>query len=99
MSRMSAPSSSICEGLGEGAFGGVFGGVEVAAVGEGVGGDVEDAHDEGSPAEREGAGAEVPVVMAAWGEGHGGILSVAATSYLPIQMRTCRPGSAILWAS
>ena len=36
------------QGLGEGAFGGVLGGVEVAAVGEGVGCDVEDAHDEGS---------------------------------------------------
>ncbi len=59
------------EGVGEGSFGGVFGGVEVAAVGEGVGRDVEDAHDEGARAEREGAGAEVPVVMAAGGEGHG----------------------------
>jgi len=39
------------DGLGEGSFGGVLGGVEVTAVGEGVGGDVEDAHDEGSPAE------------------------------------------------
>ncbi len=62
-------------GLGEGAFGGVPGRVEVAAVGEGVGRDVEDAHDEGSLAQREGAGAEVPVVMAAGGEGHGGILA------------------------
>ena len=36
--------------LVEGAFGGLAGSVEVAAVGEGVGCDVEDAHDEGSPA-------------------------------------------------
>ncbi len=35
-------------GLLEGSFGGVRGGVEEAAVGEGVGSDVEDAHDEGS---------------------------------------------------
>ena len=49
------------EGLGEGALGLVGDGVEVAAVGEGVGGDVEDAHDEGSVAEREGAGSELPV--------------------------------------
>jgi hypothetical protein len=60
--------------LSEGPFGSVLGGVEVAAVGEGVGGDVEDAHDEGSPAESYCAGAEAPVVMAAGGEGHGGIL-------------------------
>ena len=60
-------------GLGEGAFGDVFGRVEEAAVGEGVGGDVEDAHDDGSLAESEGAGAKMPVVMAA-GEGHGRIL-------------------------
>ena len=39
------------EALDDGAFGGVLGRVEVAAVGEGVGGDVEDAHDESSPAE------------------------------------------------
>ncbi len=38
------------EGLGEGSLGGVLGGVEVAAVGEGVGRDVEDAHDDGSRA-------------------------------------------------
>jgi hypothetical protein len=51
----------------------------VAAVGEGVGGDVEDAHDEGSLAEGKGSGAEAPVEMGtgalARGEGHGGILS------------------------
>jgi len=87
------------DGLSEGPFGSVLGGVKVTAVGEGVGGDVKDAHDEGSPAESEGAGAEAPGVLAAGGKGHGGILSVAATSYLPIQMRTCRPGSASLWAS
>ena len=62
------------DGLFEGAFRGVLGGVEVAAVGEGVGCDVEDAHDEGSPAEGEGAGAEMPVVMSAGREGHGEIL-------------------------
>ncbi len=62
------------EGLGEGSFGGVLGGVEVAAVGEGVGRYVEDAHDEGAMAERECAGSEVPVEVWAWGEGHGGIL-------------------------
>ena len=59
--------------MGEGAVGGVLGGVEVAAVGEGVGRDVEDAHDEGSLAEREGAGAEVPVEVGARCEGHGKI--------------------------
>jgi hypothetical protein len=45
--------------------------VEVAAVGEAVRGDVEDAHEEGAPAEREGASAEVPVEVWAGGEGHG----------------------------
>ena len=44
-------------GLGEGAIGGVLGRVEEAAVGEGVGRDIEDAHDDGPRAEREGAGA------------------------------------------
>ena len=67
------------KGLGYGSVGGVFGGVEVAAVGEGVGCDVEDAHDEGSLAEGKGSGAEAPVEMGtgalARGEGHGGILS------------------------
>jgi len=66
------------DGLGEGAFGGVLGGVEVAAVGEGVGRDVEDAHDEGSLAEGEGAGAEVPVEGRASDEGHGGILDAGS---------------------
>ena len=58
------------EGLGYGSFGGVLRGVEVASVGEGVGCDVEDAHDDGSLAQCEGAGAEMPVVMAAGREGH-----------------------------
>jgi hypothetical protein len=43
-----------------------LGGKEMAAVGEGVGGDVEDAHDAGVAAEREGAGAEAPVVCRTW---------------------------------
>ena len=64
---MSAPSSSSLRAWVRAASGVS----EVAAVGEGVGGDVEDAHDEGARAEREGAGAEVPVVMGARGEGHG----------------------------
>ena len=64
MSRMSAPSS---RSLRAWVRASALGGVEVAAVGEGVGGEVEDAHDEGSGAEREGAGAEVPVVGGAWG--------------------------------
>ena len=63
------------EGLGEGSLGGVLGGVEVAAVGEGVGRDVEDAHEDGPLAQRKGAGAEVPVVMATRGKGHGWILA------------------------
>lgn len=46
----------------------------MATVREGVGRDVEDAHDEGSLAERKSAGPEMPVVMAAGREGHGGIL-------------------------
>lgn len=62
------------EGLREGSFGGVLGGVKVAAVGEGIGCDVEDAHDEGARAEGKGAGVEVPVVMAAGRKGHAGIL-------------------------
>jgi hypothetical protein len=61
--------------LGEGSLGGVLGGVEVAAVGEGVGRDVEDAHEDGPLAQRKGAGAEVPVVMATRGKGHGWILA------------------------
>jgi hypothetical protein len=62
------------ERLGNGSFGGVLGGVEVAAVGKGVGRDVENAHDEGSLAQSEGAGAEMPVMMAARREGHDEIL-------------------------
>ena len=65
------------KGLGEGSLGGVLGGVEVAAVGEGVGCDVEDAHEDGSLAQWKGAGAEVPVVMTAGGEGHGWILDLS----------------------
>ena len=64
-----ALSSMLC--LVEGPFGGVLGRVEVAAVGEGVGRDVEDAHDDGPRAEGECASAEMPVVMAAGREGHG----------------------------
>ena len=66
------------EGLRDGALRGVFGRVVEAAVGEGVGCDVEDAHDEGSSAERERAGAEMPVVVSAGREGHGGILVLVA---------------------
>ena len=62
------------EGLGEGSFGGVGGRVIKAPVGKGVGRDVEDAHDEGSRAEGESAGAEMPVVMSAPRQGHGEIL-------------------------
>lgn len=65
-------------GLGEGPFGSVLGGVEVAAVGERVGCDVEDAHDECSAAQSERAGAEVPVVMAAGRERHEGILEAGS---------------------
>ena len=61
--------------LVEGAFGGLAGSIEMAAVGEGVGCDVEDAHDDCSPAQGESSSAQVPVVMAAGGEGHGGILA------------------------
>jgi hypothetical protein len=51
----------------------------VAAVGEGVRCDVEDTHDEGSPAQSESAGAEMPVMMAARREGHGGILDAGSS--------------------
>ena len=51
---------------------GCFGGVELASVGEAVGGYVEDGHDEGPRAECEGSGAELPVVGGAFGLGHGG---------------------------
>ena len=59
------------EGVVYGSGGSGFGRVEVAAVGEAVRGNVEDAHEEGSPAEREGAGAEVPVEVGPGREGHG----------------------------
>ena len=62
------------EGVGDGALGFVGRGVEVSSVGEGVGRDVEDAHDAGVLAEGEGVGAEVPVEARAGGEGHGWIL-------------------------
>ena len=58
------------EGLGYGAVGGILWGVEVASVGEGVGGDVEDTHDDGPLAKRHGAGAEEPLEGSAAGEGH-----------------------------
>jgi hypothetical protein len=70
------------ECLGEGSFGSVPGRVEEAAVGEAVGSDVEDAHDERPLAQSEGAGAEAPVEAAAGGEGHGVILSVTVSSNL-----------------
>ena len=46
----------------------------MAAVGEGVGRDVEDAHDDGALAKRESAGAEAPVEAWARDERHEGIL-------------------------
>jgi hypothetical protein len=45
----------------------------LASVGEAVGGQVEDGHDESARAEREGSGAEMPVVGGSWSEGHGGL--------------------------
>lgn len=75
------------ECLCNGAFGGVLGRVIEAGVGEGVGCDVEDAHDEGSVAERKSAGAETPVVVGAGGEGHGGILEAVACCWLSCVMR------------
>ncbi len=48
---------------------------ELAAIGEAVGRDVEDAHDEGAIAEREGAGAETPEMPGARAEGHPGSLA------------------------
>jgi len=65
------------ERLLEGSFGRVVGGVEEAAVGEGIGRDIEDAHDDGSLAEGDGTGAEVPVMMTAGDEGHVEILAVS----------------------
>jgi hypothetical protein len=60
--------------LSEGPFGSVLGGVEVAAVGEAVGGDVEDAHDERPLAQSEGPGAEAPIERWTGREGHEAIL-------------------------
>ena len=65
------------EGLLEGSFGCVARRVEEATVGEGVGRNVEDAHDDGLLAEGEDAGAELPVVMCAGDEGHVEILAVS----------------------
>ena len=74
----------------------------MAAVGKGVGCDVEDAHDEGSLAEGEGAGAEMPVEARASDEGHGKISvgqlrargdaagMAAATSSFPIELLAVR---------
>jgi len=45
----------------EGASDGFVGGFELAAVGEAVGGEIEDGHDKSAGAESEGAGAETPV--------------------------------------
>ena len=45
--------------------------VEVlAAVGEGIGRDVDDAHEQSARAKREGASAEAPVEPGTWSEGH-----------------------------
>lgn len=60
--------------MGYGSCRGVLGGIEVAAVGEAVRGDVKDAHENGSLAKWECAGAKVPVEAWAGGEGHGRIL-------------------------
>ena len=87
-----------------GAVGRAVGRVEVAAVGEAVGRDVQDAHDEGALAKRECAGAEVPVEVWPRGERHGNNsvrqLRVAAgitgpISGLPPDVQTCRLESAI----
>ena len=64
------------EGVSYGAVWRAVGGVKVAAVGEAVGSDVEDAHDEGSLAERECTGAKVPVEVLSRGKGHEAILAV-----------------------
>ena len=45
----------------EGARDGFVGGFKLDAVGEAVGGEIEDGHDEGAGAEGEGAGTEAPV--------------------------------------
>ncbi len=68
-------------GLFCGAFGGVCRGVEETSVGEGVGRDIEDAHDKSSAAEWEGSGAKVPVVMAARHKGHEGDFSGFGREY------------------
>jgi hypothetical protein len=52
----------------------VLGRVVEAAVGEGVGRDIEDAHDQSALAKNESASAKMPVVMGAGSEGHGVIL-------------------------
>ena len=65
------------ESLGYGSFPCVFGSVEVAAIGERVGCDVEDAHDEGLPAEGQGSRPELPLEALAGVEGHGWILKAA----------------------
>ena len=65
----------------------MLGRVEVAAVGEGVGRDVEDAHDDCARAEWEDASAKVPVVMGATGEGHGWILAVREAARVLLEKR------------
>ena len=62
------------EGLGDGSLWGVLGRVVEATVGEGVGRDVEDAHDQSALAECESASAKMPVVTDARSERHGVIL-------------------------
>ena len=52
----------------------------MAAVGEGVGRYVEDAHDDGALAEREGPGADIPIEAWARSKGHEGILAGARLS-------------------
>jgi len=79
------------EGVGDGADRGVFGRVEVATVGEGVGRNVEDAHEDGSLAQGKGAGAEVPVEVWARREGHEGILAVSCQT-CPTRSRICPAG-------
>ncbi len=54
----------------EAVFDGEVGGEELAGVREAVGGDIEDAHNEGALAQVEGAGAEAPGVPGARAEGH-----------------------------
>jgi hypothetical protein len=59
---------------GERVLDGTFGIEESAAVGKGVGGDVEDAHDEGAFAERKPMGAELPGGTKAADERHTGTM-------------------------